>query len=129
MEKRPFARHNSFSAIGLPSLLEHESDEHRVFGEVMRLVEAKAVIPVQPITEYAIGAVAEAYRLLQTGAHLGKGVVRVGPLETVAVLPRISTAKLSGCLILNCGWQRWIGQICGSLDGITRSYEPRSAVE
>ena len=96
LELRPFARNVSFSAVDLPSLVEHRgTDVHRCLKEVVRLIEAKTVTPVHPIIAYAMGDIAEASRLLQTKDHIGKVVLSVGSHETVPVLPRTATAKLS----------------------------------
>ncbi|KAF7155819.1 hypothetical protein CNMCM5623_008699 [Aspergillus felis] len=96
LEMRPFARSITFSSVDLPSLLERRgADVHRCLGEVMRLVEAKAVAPVHPITAYSMGDIAEASRLLQTEHHIGKVVLSVGSHEMVPVVPRAVAAKLS----------------------------------
>jgi NADPH:quinone reductase-like Zn-dependent oxidoreductase len=95
LEMRSFARSISFSAVDLPSLLEHRgTDVYRWLGEMMRLVEAKAVMPTYPITTFAMGDVAEATRLLKTGHDIGKVVLSIGPQEMVPVLPRMPAAKL-----------------------------------
>jgi acyl transferase domain-containing protein/NADPH:quinone reductase-like Zn-dependent oxidoreductase len=97
LELRPFARSITFSAVDLSSLLEHRgADVHRSLREVMRLVEAKAVRPVHPITAYAMADITQALSLLQTGRHpMGKVILTVDPQEMVPVLPRTRTAKLS----------------------------------
>ena len=96
LEMRLLARSISFSTVDLPSLLEHRgTDVHRCLGELMRLIETKAVTPVHPITVYAVGNATEASRLLQTGGHMGKVVLSISPHEMVPVLPRTPAAKLS----------------------------------
>ena len=96
LEMRLLARSISFSVVDLPSLLEYRgTDVHRCLGEVMRLIEAKAVTPVHPVTVYAMGDIAETSRLLQTGRHMGKLVLSFGSHEMVPVIPRTAAAKLS----------------------------------
>ena len=96
LEMRLFARSISFSAVNLPSLLEHKRHGvHHCLKEVIRLIEEKALKPVHPVTVYAMGDVVEASRLLQTGVHTGTVVLSAGPNEQVPVIPRTPTAKLS----------------------------------
>ena len=96
LEMRPFARHVSFSAVDLSILLEHRGSEvHRCLREVVRLLEAKAISPVYPLSVFAMGGIAEVLGILKTGSHLGKVVMSVDPNDMVPVLRRKQVTKIS----------------------------------
>jgi len=96
LEMSPFSRNTSFSAIDLLATTRHQGrDVHRVLAEIAKLVEDKILTPVHPITAYPIADIAKAFRLLQTGKHMGKVVLSVGSQEMVPVLPRDKAARLS----------------------------------
>ncbi|KAF2139471.1 uncharacterized protein K452DRAFT_232273 [Aplosporella prunicola CBS 121167] len=96
LEMRPFTRQVSFSAFYLLSLMQHKPRQiHRVLGEISRLVQANVLAPVHPVTAYPIADVSKAFRMLQTGKHMGKVVLSVGPQEQVPVLRRAPAAKFS----------------------------------
>lgn len=85
-----------FSAVDLPSLLEYRGNNvHRCLGEVIRLIKVKAVTPIYSIIAYTMGDIIEVSRLLQTGRHMGKVVLSVGPHEIISVLSRTAITKLS----------------------------------
>ncbi|KAI1134071.1 putative FSP1 [Hypoxylon sp. FL0543] len=96
LEMSPFCRTVSFSSIDLLQLARHKGhDVHRVLAEVANLVENKVLTPVHPISVYPISDAAKAFRLLQTGKHVGKVVLSVSPEAQVPVLPRTPAARLS----------------------------------
>ncbi|KAI1421079.1 hypothetical protein F5Y12DRAFT_790457 [Xylaria sp. FL1777] len=96
LEMETFSRHTSFSVVDLVQMLRHRGPRmNRTLREVARLFEQGAVAPVHPITAYPMADVAKAFRLLQTGKHLGKIVLSLGPEERVPVLPRISRTQLA----------------------------------
>lgn len=96
LQMRPFARHVSFSAVDASTLLEHGGlVVHRCLGEVVRLLEAKAISPIHPLRVFSIGNMAEAFDMLKMGNHLGKVVLSIDPDEMVSVLPRKAAAGLS----------------------------------
>ncbi|KAI1098441.1 putative FSP1 [Jackrogersella minutella] len=95
LEMRPFSRTVSFSSLDLLQWQRHKGrDMHRVLARVARLVEDKVLKPVYPISVYPIADAAKAFRLLQTGKHMGKVVLSVDETEKVPVLPHMPTAKL-----------------------------------
>ncbi|KAH2543395.1 hypothetical protein KXW97_002714 [Aspergillus fumigatus] len=66
-----FSRGISLASLDVPTLLRRRGpDIHRILGEVTRL------------------HVQDAFRFLQTGAHMGKVVLPAGPEEVVPVVPR-----------------------------------------
>ncbi|KAL7817789.1 polyketide synthase [Trichoderma gracile] len=93
LEMLPFTRGVTFSAVDVPSLLQHrDSDVHRVLEEVVRLFELEALAPVSPIIEHNIGDIAQVSRLLQTEDDIGKRVLSVAQDEMVSVLPHTAPA-------------------------------------
>ncbi|KAM0109173.1 hypothetical protein ACP6JB_005086 [Aspergillus fumigatus] len=74
-----FSRGISLASLDVPTLLRRRGpDIHRILGEVTRLVDQRALKP----------HVQDAFRFLQTGAHMGKVVLPAGPEEVVPVVPR-----------------------------------------
>lgn len=96
LEMRPFSRQVSFSAFYLLASMEHRPDEvHRVLCRLTQLLESQVIAPVHPITAFPMGDFVKAFRLLQTGKHMGKVVLSIRPQEMVPVRPRTVSAKFS----------------------------------
>jgi acyl transferase domain-containing protein/NADPH:quinone reductase-like Zn-dependent oxidoreductase/NAD(P)-dependent dehydrogenase (short-subunit alcohol dehydrogenase family)/SAM-dependent methyltransferase len=95
LEMATFSRVTSFTSLDMMTLLrERGPHAHRVLGEVARLAGNKAIGPIHPVTVFPMRQVARAFRLLQTGKHMGKIVLSVEPDEEVRVLPQAATPKL-----------------------------------
>ncbi|KAJ6119127.1 hypothetical protein N7523_003407 [Penicillium sp. IBT 18751x] len=95
LEMGTFSRAVSFTSLDMMTLLRQRGPEaHRVLSELARLAGQKIIKPVQPVTVYHMGQVDKAFRLMQTGKHLGKLVLSTEPEEQVKVLPRPATPKL-----------------------------------
>ncbi|KAL4738027.1 hypothetical protein BDV11DRAFT_216252 [Aspergillus similis] len=95
LEMATFTRAVSFTSLDMMTLLRQRGDEaHRVLSELARLADQGIVKPVQPVSVYPMRQVDKAFRLLQTGKHLGKLVLSTEPDEQVRVLPRPATPKL-----------------------------------
>ena len=93
---KPFTRGFSFSAVDIPSLLEHRvMDVYRCLGELTRLVKARVVTPLTPIITRPMKDIVEASRLLKTESPMGKVVLTVSADEMVPAIPHTATAKLS----------------------------------
>ncbi|KUI71344.1 Lovastatin diketide synthase LovF [Cytospora mali] len=96
LEMRPFARQVTFSAFYLLTLMQHKPHAvHRALAEIARHLEAKIIAPVHPVTAYPMGEVAKAFRLLQTGKHMGKVVLSAGPEEMVPTIRGAPTPRFS----------------------------------
>lgn len=96
LELGPFARHATFASIDLLALGRHRPQEiQRVLAELVILLQNKTIKPIAPITVFPLAEIGTALRLLQTGKHMGKVVLSVGPQQKVPVLPRAPTARLS----------------------------------
>lgn len=96
LEMQPFARQLSLSSYDLLDFVRHRpAHVHRVLAATARLVEIGVLRPIRPVTAYPVAEVSRAFRLLQTGRHMGKVVLSVGPGEVVPVLPQSHAARLS----------------------------------
>ncbi|KAK2728132.1 beta-ketoacyl synthase domain-containing protein [Colletotrichum kahawae] len=96
LEMRPFSRQASFSAFYLLALMQHKPQRiHDVLNEISRLIEAQTIAPVHPVTAYPIAETAKAFRLLQTGKHMGKVVLSMGPQDLVPVRRPSPTPRFS----------------------------------
>jgi acyl transferase domain-containing protein/NADPH:quinone reductase-like Zn-dependent oxidoreductase/NAD(P)-dependent dehydrogenase (short-subunit alcohol dehydrogenase family)/ubiquinone/menaquinone biosynthesis C-methylase UbiE len=95
LDMATFSRVASFASVDMISLLRDRGPQaHRVLCEVARLAGQKAITPIHPVTVFPMQQVARAFRLLQTGKHMGKVVLSVAPDEQVRVLPQLPTPKL-----------------------------------
>ncbi|CAH0050712.1 unnamed protein product [Clonostachys solani] len=96
LEMGSFSRSVSFSSVDIPTLLEHRGAHvHRCLGEIMRLIESKAVKVVSPIISTRLADITSAMQLLRAESHVGKVVLSVSPDESVPVLPQKAVVKLS----------------------------------
>jgi NADPH:quinone reductase-like Zn-dependent oxidoreductase/SAM-dependent methyltransferase len=90
-----FSRVASFTSLDMLSFLRTRGpDAHRILNEIARLVGQGVLGPVSPVKAYPMRQLSQAFRLLQTGKHVGKVVLSVAPGEHVKVLPRAPTPKL-----------------------------------
>ncbi|KAI0572271.1 Polyketide synthase phosphopantetheine-binding domain [Pyrenophora tritici-repentis] len=90
-----FSRVASFTSVDILSFLRHRgADAHRILNEIARLVGQGVLRPVSPVKAYPMRQLSQAFRLLQTGKHVGKVVLSVAPDEQVKVLPQVPTPKL-----------------------------------
>jgi acyl transferase domain-containing protein/NADPH:quinone reductase-like Zn-dependent oxidoreductase/SAM-dependent methyltransferase len=96
LEMGTFARVASYTSVDMMTLLRQRGkDAHRVLSEVARLVQKREIAPVSPVTAYSMGDCSIAFRLLQTGRHMGKIVLSTKADEEVNVRPRAApTARL-----------------------------------
>lgn len=90
-----FSRVASYTSVDiLQTLRDRRSECHRLISEVSRLASQGVIRPIHSVTAYPINQAAKAFRLLQTGKHMGKVVLSTPPDQQVKVLPRVPKAKL-----------------------------------
>ena len=95
LDMSPFSRVLSYSSVDMIRVLENRRIEcYQLINEVARLVGQGLIKPVRPLTIYPISEAAKAFRLLQTGKHMGKVVLSVASDQQVKVLPRGVKPKL-----------------------------------
>ncbi|EJP66156.1 polyketide synthase, putative [Beauveria bassiana ARSEF 2860] len=96
LEMGTFTRAVSFTSLDIMAWLRQRGcDTHRVLTELGRLAEQKIIRPVQSINVYPMSQADKAFRLLQTGRHIGKLVLSTEPDALVKVLPRPVAAKFN----------------------------------
>ncbi|KAI1842497.1 hypothetical protein JX266_011251 [Neoarthrinium moseri] len=109
----------TFAAFDLAMLSAHNPTHiHHLLGEIVGLIETKALGPVHPITRYDIGDVRDAFRFLTSREHTGKVVLVVEPTSTVECLPaKPSPLKLrkDGTYIVAGGLGDLASRICAFL--------------
>lgn len=87
LEMGPLRRAASFAAIDLDHLTRlRGSVVAKAMREVMHLFSGKFIRAVTPITQYPISEVTKAFRLMQSGKHLGKIVIVPRPGDMVKVI-------------------------------------------
>ncbi|KAL8782461.1 MAG: hypothetical protein Q9213_005355 [Squamulea squamosa] len=91
----PFERSASYIAVGFDLFGAYRGD---VVGEVLRdvigMFSRKELTPIEPITVYPMSDIENAFRLMQSGNHLGKIVLNVGR-EDLTIPEPLSGPKLS----------------------------------
>lgn len=88
LEMTPFTRNVSFQSVNLIDLIDHDvAQAAEVFREVMTLVRGGTVRPVTPITAMPFSRAEEAFRLMQTGKHVGKIVLEAVDDDVVQATP------------------------------------------
>jgi NADPH:quinone reductase-like Zn-dependent oxidoreductase/ubiquinone/menaquinone biosynthesis C-methylase UbiE len=81
-----FTRAVSFSSVDVLALGEYKPMQaNRILKHVVKLVAAKEIDAVYPVTVYPLGEVEKAFRLMQAGKHMGKIVLSVTPETMVQV--------------------------------------------
>ncbi|KAH6857080.1 hypothetical protein B0I37DRAFT_301053 [Chaetomium sp. MPI-CAGE-AT-0009] len=90
-----FTRAVSFSSVDIITLGERKPMQaNRILKHVVKLVAAKEIDAVHPVTVYQLSEVEKAFRLMQAGKHMGKIVLTVTPETMVPVIPRTASTKL-----------------------------------
>ncbi len=78
---RPFLRNLSFSLVDLRSMLRKRPERVRAMLDQVLSLFAEGVFRPVPHTEFALGRVGEAFRLMAQGRHTGKVVVSLQTAE------------------------------------------------
>lgn len=95
LEMGTFSRVASYSSLDMMALLRHRGkDAHRALSEIARLVQIQMLMPASPVTVHSMSDASKAFRLLQTGQHIGKIVLSTKPDEEVNIRPREAAAAL-----------------------------------
>lgn len=114
LEMAPFSRCATFSSFDLLQLTEYRGSlTHGALSESLRIIWARGVAPVHPITPYSISDMAIAMRQMQGGAHIGKLVLVPGKDDKVKVVSRPK--------ILSLGHEDETYLVVGGLGGIGRA--------
>ncbi|KAL0933408.1 polyketide synthase [Colletotrichum truncatum] len=95
MEMSPLRRAVTFSAVDLFQLGKYRGPVvHNVLLDVMDMFSRGCIRTVAPITKYSISDVGKAFRLMQSGKHLGKIVVTPHKSDLVKIIQAPKAAFL-----------------------------------
>ncbi|KAG6325504.1 Type I Iterative PKS [Claviceps purpurea] len=93
---RAFERNVSFSSIDIRDLYQQRPAEMKeVFNEVLRLMECRVVVPIQPVTVLPMSQFSSALRKLKLGDTTGKIVMTLGQDEQVMAESALHPTPLS----------------------------------
>jgi NADPH:quinone reductase-like Zn-dependent oxidoreductase len=93
---RTFDKNVSFSTIDLRGLHQHKPEEVReVFGEVVRLLRRRVVVPIKPVTVLPISQFSTTLRKLRSGDNMGKNVVTLGHDQQVVAESSLRPTQFS----------------------------------
>ncbi|KAG6281496.1 Type I Iterative PKS [Claviceps purpurea] len=93
---RAFERNVSFSSIDIRDLYQKRPAEMKeVLNEVLRLMERRVVVPIQPVTVLPMSQFSSALRKLKLGDTMGKIVMTLGQDERVMAESALQPTPLS----------------------------------
>lgn len=99
LEMAPFTRSVSFAAIDLIEIGTHKGGiVSRVLADVLDLIGRKAIRTISPLTVFPIQEIEKACRMLQTGKHIGKIIIK--PIEGDLVKVKIYNAFNFVCQLI-----------------------------
>ncbi|KAJ4293019.1 hypothetical protein N0V88_005683 [Collariella sp. IMI 366227] len=88
LDMAPFERNASFHAINLADILDHQCPIGvSLFAEVMELLRQGIAKPIAPVVSLPFSRIEEAFRMMQTGKHMGKIVLEAVNDDIVSVIP------------------------------------------
>lgn len=88
LDMAPFLRNVSYHSVNLIGLFNHDLETcSEVFQAVVSMFAEQKLRPIQPLTTFPMSQVENAFRLMQTGQHIGKIVVTASPDDLVQSVP------------------------------------------
>lgn len=82
----PFANNVTFAGVNLLSIYRTNIPLFtRIMTNVMKLLADGIIRPIEPIKVMQFSQIEEAFRLMQTGKHIGKLVLKAGDEDVVPV--------------------------------------------
>ena len=88
LDMEPFFRNVSFHSVNLTDFLEHDIDgAAQDLAKVVEMLNQRVIKPVSPINTFPLSRIEEAFRIMQTGAHMGKIILEVNDNDLVPMLP------------------------------------------
>lgn len=86
MDMSVFNRSISFTSLDLAALpLQKPQYTAALFSKVHEMIEAGIFIPPSPVTIFPVSKIQDAFRLIQSGKHIGKVVISYGTDDKVLV--------------------------------------------
>ena len=93
LDMKPFMQNATFTFFNLMLVMEQKPDEYgQVFATVHDLVRQNILTAPHSLTTYPLGAVERAFRLIQSGKHLGKLVFVINENHEAPVLQKASAS-------------------------------------
>ena len=84
----PFMRNVSFQSVNLVGLIRHDLPKcAEIFQNVMRLLHKGIVKKIEPTTMKPFSELEDAFRMMQTGKHMGKIVLETHDDDLVPMIP------------------------------------------
>lgn len=78
LDMEMFNRNVTFASVDLTVLFEHDPGlAQRMLAEVFELLRIGAIRPVQPLNVFPLSEIENSFRLIQSGKHLGKVILKV----------------------------------------------------
>ncbi|KAI0008718.1 hypothetical protein F4779DRAFT_423888 [Xylariaceae sp. FL0662B] len=89
LEMRPFDKHVTFSAIDLSAvIMQRPQWGAQILNDCFKLFHEGKLSVMRPVTTFPINQVEAAFRMMQSGKHMGKVVVNVPENVQVMVAPK-----------------------------------------
>lgn len=91
LDMKPFMQNATFTFFNLLLVMEQQPDQMgEIFTAVFDLVHQGVLSTPSVLTTYPLGAMEDAFRLMQSGRHLGKLVLSMGAVPQAPVLHKAS---------------------------------------
>ncbi|KAG8623558.1 hypothetical protein KVT40_008534 [Elsinoe batatas] len=96
LDMEPFLRNVSYHSVNMLDLLHYDlAGAAKAFAEVVELLRRDIAKPIAPTTVMPFSKMEEAFRMMQTGKHMGKIVLEAIDEDLVPMLPRaVKTTRL-----------------------------------
>ncbi|RFU36270.1 hypothetical protein B7463_g122, partial [Scytalidium lignicola] len=114
LDMAPFLRNVTFSSVNVALIIDKDrSTTSRIFAEMAALMHKGVFKEIHPVTVYDYSDIEKVFRIMQTGAHVGKLVLR--PTED-SVVPVDPMSQFSATFDPNASYL-----LVGGLGGLGRS--------
>ena len=81
-----FMRNSTFTAVDLGAIRSDKQELFaKIFQKVLKMVSKNVLTAIKPLNVFPISQVQQAFRLMQSGKHLGKIVLQLGEGDKVMV--------------------------------------------
>ncbi|KAI1852774.1 hypothetical protein JX266_002315 [Neoarthrinium moseri] len=113
LEMRPFLRNITFAGLDiLAQVTEYPDRFEKIGNQVVELTRKGAIAPFRNLSICSFGDAEKAFRLMQSGSHIGKIVLCPGPDDIIPVVPEgLETSRLpEGSTYILVGGLGGIGQ-------------------
>nr|ALQ32782.1 putative polyketide synthase [Fusarium babinda] len=88
LDMRPFLDNITFSGLDiLTQVINYPARFEAIGNQVVELLQKGAIAPLNNLARYSFGEVSKAFRLMQSGGHVGKIVLYPRPDDIVPVVP------------------------------------------